>query len=444
MWREPAYSRGETYVYVAGPLTAKDTFWGVLVTGVAISELSTFVDKVGRELGMTAFILYGDNHVLAHRELKDADPESLFSIEDPLLPLANLKDAVLRGFNTAEIELDHEIENASIRELEIDDERHFIMSRRIDSFGDVPWHIGVHAPLDSVDDQVRRLVGSIFAGLGVLGLAVVLAILLARYIARPIHTISGAAERIGRFELTDISRVRRSRIKELDEQAVAFNRMLDGLRWFETYVPKSLVSRLIAGGGTVPSGEMEVTVMFTDIIGFTAMSETMEPHDVAEMLNEHFEAIGQCIEDEAGTLDKYIGDAVMAFWGAPDRQPDHAARACRAALKIAEAIAQQAISARGHPPIRLKIALHTGRLLVGNIGARSRMNYTVIGDTVNTCSRIEGLARDFDTGNGSVILVSGDTADQAAEDPGLKFEDVGAFSVKGRREQVRVCRLTRD
>ena len=130
--------------------------------------------------------------------------------------------------------------------------------------------------------------------------------------------------------------------------------------------------------------------------------------------------------------------------GAPERQPDHAARACRAALKIADAVAAQAGEASGHPPIRLKIALHTGRLLVGNIGAKSRMNYTVIGDTVNTCSRIEGLARDFDDGKGSVILVSGDAAGQASEDASLSFEDVGAFTVKGRQEQVRVCRLTQD
>ena len=236
----------------------------------------------------------------------------------------------------------------------------------------------------------------------------------------------------------------RSRIKELDEQAVAFNRMLDGLRWFETYVPKSLVRRLIAGqdGQSVPSGEQEVTVMFTDIIGFTAMTEHMAPADVATMLNRQFEVINQCIEAEGGTLDKYIGDAVMAFWGAPEHQPDHAERACRAALHIARAVAEDAADGIEHPPIRLKIAVHTGRLLVGNIGARARMNYTVIGDTVNTCSRIETLCGEFDTGDGSIILVSGDTSAQARTGTGLVFEDAGSFTVKGRQEPVHVSKLT--
>ena len=443
IWREPAFSRGATYIYAAGPLFADGTFWGVLVTGVSVSELSSFVDDVGRQLGMPAFILYGDSQVLAHPELMDADPTALFSQARPLLPLAELKDIVLSRFHQGEVEDDHEIENVTIRDIEIDDERYLIMSRQIGEFGQTPWHIGVHAPLDSLDDQVRRLVGSLMAGLGVLGLAIVCAILLARYIARPIHNIAAAAERVGRFELTDITPLPRSRIRELDDQAIAFNRMLDGLRWFETYVPKSLVARLIAGrdGETVPSGEMEVTVMFTDIIGFTPMTETMSPADVAAMLNAHFEAIGTCIEAEGGTLDKYIGDAVMAFWGAPDQQPDHAERACRAALKIAEAVAHADDDGVDHAPIRLKIAIHTGRLLVGNIGAKRRMNYTVIGDTVNTCNRIEALCRKFDTGHGSIILASGDTAEKAGGTNGFQFEDVGTFDVKGRSEQVRVCRL---
>jgi adenylate cyclase len=304
--------------------------------------------------------------------------------------------------------------------------------------------VGVHVPLESIDDQVRRLVGSIFAGLGVLAFAILCAVLLARYIARPIHTIAAAAERVGRFELSDIESLPRSRIRELDNQAVAFNRMLEGLHWFETYVPKTLVQRLIARGGenAVPSGEMEVTVMFTDIIGFTAMSERMEPAEVADMLNAHFEIIGNCIEAEGGTLDKYIGDAVMAFWGAPERQEDHAERACRAALRIAEEVDAANTKETSHPPIRLKIAVHTGPLLVGNIGARKRMNYTVIGDTVNTCSRIESLCPKFDSGEGSIILVSGDTAEMASDNTGLSFEDVGSFSVKGRRRKVGVRRLT--
>ena len=294
------------------------------MSGVSISELSARVDGIGRELDITAFVLYGDDHVLAHPELIDTRSDKAFlSRQYPLLPLTELKDPILRGFHQARPHRDHRIENAMVRTVKADGEEYLAMSRSLTDFGDTPWQIGIYASMDSLDDQVRRLVGAMLAGLGVLGLAIAGAVVLARYIARPIRNIAAAADRVGRLELTDIAAIPRSRIKELDEQAVAFNRMLDGLRWFETYVPKTLVRRLIAGqdSQSIPSGEQEVTVMFTDIIGFTAMTEHMSPADVATMLNQQFELISQCIEAEDGTLDKFIGDAVMAFWGPPSTSP---------------------------------------------------------------------------------------------------------------------------
>jgi len=441
-WRAPTFTGTTTFVNVAAPIYDGDQLLGIIATGVTIAELSSFVDSIGRRLGLTAFILYGEAHVLAHPALKDVDPSQIYSRSRPLVPIADFDDAVLKLFQSTAPSTSHDVENAVVRRIEIDGKRHLAMSRQLDGLGETPWLVGVYAPLESLDDQVRRLVGAMAAGLGVLAIAILCAVLLARYIARPIRRIAAVAEHVGRMELGRIEPLEHSRISELDEQAVAFNRMLDGLRWFETYVPKSLVDRLIADAsdGSVPSGEREVTVMFTDIIGFTAMTENMSPADVAAMLNAHFEALAACIEEENGTLDKYIGDAVMAFWGAPDDQPDHAARACRAALSMADAVSGAAPDGISHPPIRLKIALHTGRLLVGNIGAKRRMNYTVIGDTVNTCSRIEALCARFDHGEGCVILASGDTVSRAAGQ-GFAFEDVGAFEVKGRSRPVSVCRL---
>lgn len=443
-WRSPAHSEGTTYVYVAGPLVRNGTYWGVLVTGVSIGQLSKFVTKTGRDLNMTGFILYGEQSVLAHPELNTEGSGNSFTDSRPLLPLSDLKDPVVRQFHSTDPEDIPELKGMALREIMAGGEDYLVLSRVTTEFGETPWHIGVYAPMDDLDDEIGRLFMSIAAGLVVLGLAIIAAILLARYIARPIRTLSASTERIGRLELADITSLPRSRIRELDDQAIAFNRMLDGLRLFETYVPKSLVSRFIAQGQDyqVTSRETELTVMFTDIIGFTPMSEHMSPGEVADMLNNHFEQVGQCIEAEGGTLDKYIGDAVMAFWGAPEHQPDHARRACRAALAIARAVDEMACKDLGHPPIRLKISVHTGPLLVGNIGAHTRMNYTVIGDTVNTSSRIEALCSEFETGESSIILVSEDTAAQASGDPSLHFEKVGSFNVKGRSEPIGICRLT--
>jgi adenylate cyclase len=193
-----------------------------------------------------------------------------------------------------------------------------------------------------------------------------------------------------------------------------------------------------AGGPSTDVREAELTVMFTDIIGFTPLSEHMPPADVATMLNRHFEMLNACIEAEGGTLDKYIGDATMAFWGAPEAVPDHAARACRTALAIAAALEKEEASGASSP-VRIKIALHTGPLIVGNIGARSRMNYTVIGDTVNVCSRLESLTGEFDEGRPVTILVSGEVV--AAAGDGFLFEPLGERTVKGRARPVEIWRL---
>jgi len=239
--------------------------------------------------------------------------------------------------------------------------------------------------------------------------------------------------------LKDIEPLPPSRIRELDDEARAFNRMVTGLKWFETYVPRQLVLRLMEApeGPAVGHREAELTVMFTDIIGFTALSEDMPAAEVAEFLNHHFDIVNRCIDAQGGTLDKYIGDAAMAFWGAPEPVPDHAARACRAALALLKAAEDHQAEGR-IPPVRVKIAIHTGPLIVGNIGAKARMN-TVIGDTVNVASRIEKLCSDEDDGSPALIIVSGETARAAGD--GFNFERLGEHVVKGRQEAVEIWRL---
>jgi len=183
-------------------------------------------------------------------------------------------------------------------------------------------------------------------------------------------------------------------------------------------------------------------VMFTDIVGFTAASQKLSPRDTAAFLNRHFELLAAEIEATGGTLDKYMGDAVMAFWGAPDDQPDHAARACRAALAIAETLRDDNRRRvdRGLPIVRLRIGLHSGSAIVGNIGAPGRVNYTLIGDTVNLANRLEAYGKEAaDEGGATVILVSEATRQQLG--PGWRFEDLGRHQMRGRSGDIGVFRL---
>ena len=307
----------------------------------------------------------------------------------------------------------------------------------------MPWRLGVYAPRDELDDQLERLYGSIAIGAALWIASLLIGWLVARKIARPIVRVADAATQISDLDFEAVKPLGRSHIRELDDQSSAFDRMVDGLRYFETYVPRSLVRQLMSQGegAEIQSAEVELTLMFTDIVGFTRRSESMTPKAVADMLNQHFDVVNRCIEAEGGTIDKYIGDAVMAFWGAPQPLDDHAERACRAALAMRRELAAQNAADEGQPDVRMKIAIHTGPLIVGNIGARGRINYTIVGDTVNTCSRIEKLCGEIDDGSQTAVIVISD-ATRERLGPGFETRKAGTFDVKGKSERLDVFELS--
>ena len=209
-------------------------------------------------------------------------------------------------------------------------------------------------------------------------------------------------------------------------------------------MPKKIVERLIKTGEVrdTISDAREITVMFTDIAGFSAASEGMSAPEVAAFVNHHFSLVAGCIEAEDGTIDKFMGDSVMAFWGAPDLQTDSAERACRAADAIAAAVHadNKQRKAAGEPAVGIRIGIHTGPATVGNIGAARRLNYTIIGDTVNIGQRLEQLGKEvYPAGTEVSILVSGDTARKLKTD--FKPVAAGRHKLKGRIGEIEVFKL---
>ena len=255
--------------------------------------------------------------------------------------------------------------------------------------------------------------------------------------------LSAVARLIGELRLDDIRELPHSRVRELDEQSNTFNSMTGALRWFQAYVPRSLVHQLMREGdlASLASDRRNVTVMFSDIAGYSTISEGKSAAEVADLLNHHFGILTHAIEAEGGTVDKFIGDSVMAFWGAPEKQKDRAIRACRAALAIRAGIAadNRERKSRGEPPVHVRVGIHSGQATAGNIGTRDRVNYTVIGDDVNIAQRLEQLGKEVSPDAEVAITVSGAAVNDL--DGLFEVEPVGEMEVRGREAAVAVYRL---
>src|SRR5271155_4439456 len=181
--------------------------------------------------------------------------------------------------------------------------------------------------------------------------------------------------------------------------------------------------------------------MFTDIVSFTSTCETMTAGEVAAFINQHLSLVSACIEQEGGTIDKFIGDAVMAFWGAPGRIENPAASACRAAVAIQHALAadNQRRAVEGLAPVRIRIGIHMGPVVVGDIGTPNRINYTIVGDAVNATQRLESLGKTIDPYAEAIALVSEEI--YAAAHDGFEFIERGEHLVKGKQESLKVFQL---
>ena len=204
---------------------------------------------------------------------------------------------------------------------------------------------------------------------------------------------------------------------------------------FGTYVPPELVDEMVkdAGSYSMKATTKELTVMFCDMRGFTQMSESMEPTQLQALLNSVFSRLTDQIRSNRGTIDKYMGDCVMAFWGAPVDTPDHASLAVKTALEMANAIRNlnEEHRAKGIPEIGIGIGLNTGTMCVGDMGSDIRRSYTVIGDSVNLGSRLEGLSKTY----GIDIVVSESTRKQAND---FAWQELDKVRVKGKDNAVAI------
>jgi len=303
----------------------------------------------------------------------------------------------------------------------------------------VKRYLGIIIPLHEFTGPIvqagrRSLIASLVAVLAF----VPLIILVSRKISQPIRELAVEAEAIRRFELDGDIAIK-SHITEIVDLTRAMRAMKTGLNSFSRFVPRDLVERMIKLR-IVPElgGERRVlTLFFTDIADFTTLSERLPAEDVAHKISRYFKTMGGIIIEEQGTIDKYIGDAIMAFWNAPSTDEEHACRACIAALRCRNASRELNRNwiARGRDTLPTRFGLHTGETVVGYIGSSDRMDYTAMGTTVNIASRIEGLNKHF----GTEILASEATM-QACPNSFL-FRSAGRVVPKGAHTPVTIYEL---
>jgi adenylate cyclase len=227
---------------------------------------------------------------------------------------------------------------------------------------------------------------------------------------------------------------------------VATQVLAAGLDWLERrrvrqafgrYLSPQVAAAVLADAPSLTGQRREVSVLFSDLRGFTTLSETMAPEEVAQRLDEYFDVMTRIIFQHGGMVNDFIGDAVMAVFGAPLPDRDHALHAVQTALAMDEGL--QGLNARwadaGLPPLRMGIGVHSGEVFAGNVGGRSRTKYTIVGDAVNVGSRVEGLNKEL----GTTILIT--EATFSILEGRVKVRDCGPMPVKGRNEPVRVFEL---
>jgi adenylate cyclase len=431
---------GVSFLSVMAPVRRDDAFKGVVLATVPVAQLSSLIES--GDPNSTMFILADDDVVahpfLAHGGFKPS-PEH-FQLDRMELP-----DPVLRALWSPQEKISQfqtPLANSKLwkRYVAVDGETYIVLLDLEKDFTKQPWIIGIYFPKTQLMGPFDRLQLAFIAALVILAIAMILALLLGRSLARPIKRLAQAAEAVTAFDFSGARRLGTSPYRELDTAGRAWDSMLAALRWFETYVPKALVGQLLHESAhcELKPEEREVTVMFTDIVGFSRIALRHAPGPLADFLNRHFGLIGRHVEAEHGTIDKYIGDSVMAFWGAPVSDPDHALHAARAALGIAETLAadNRRRTKKGLAPVRIRIGLHSGLAIVGNVGAPGRVNYTLIGDTVNAAQRLEQLGKSFDDGTSDCVVLASaalvdhlppDTPRQAVGDQTLR--GMGIFEV---------------
>ncbi len=338
--------------------------------------------------------------------------------------------------------------DASLRSemLSLDGEPYVTLFEPLELLGEAPARIALQRSLATELAPARELEKVVLViSLAALIAATLAALWIARGVSRPMQQLAGHTKLVAAGDYTQ--RIELPREDELGQLATAFNQMTAGLaerdrvrNLLGMVVSPEIATQLLQSDLKLGGEEREVTILFCDLRDFTSFSEKMPPSEVLALLNRYLDRMSTIIERHGGVIDKFIGDAIMALFGAPVAAPDAPARAVAAARDMARALESLNAELRGEgrPMLAFGIGINSARVVAGNMGSKTRLNYTVIGDGVNLASRLEGLTKE--PAYATPIIVS--EATLAGITPRPFARELGEVKVKGKSDAVKIFALT--
>ncbi|EKD70477.1 MAG: hypothetical protein ACD_46C00523G0003 [uncultured bacterium] len=366
---------------------------GVFLIGIRLDYLGRAIQNIKISDNSFMYVVTGKGKIIATS--KEKKPQT-YLVDIYSQPMSNIRKSFdyFKKYGKKEFVLS-------------DNNKKYVVSyTSLSSFIPQDWLIGIIVPREDFVGELRHAnISTLWISLIILGLGIVAILILSGHVVKPLKKLVEETERIRNFELTDTLPIR-SKIKEVTAIADGIYTMKQGLRSFQKYVPATLVRQLIETGQDAHIGgdKKQLAIFFSDIKNFTTLAEHMHPNQLMRHLCKYLDELSKIIDKHGGTIDKYIGDSIMAFWGAPLPEQDpcqHAARAALEGLKHSRKL-NAAWTAKGKPVFFTRIGLHLGEAVVGNVGSSERLNYTAIGDAINLASRLEGANKMY----GTQIIVS--------------------------------------
>lgn len=330
-------------------------------------------------------------------------------------------------------------ETSETDQLHLNDQVFVIRLLQLQTSSDSPMLVVLQRSLDEALAPYHRIRSLL---LSILLAAFIVALILARFIAntvtKPVSLLAKFTEKVNQGSYGETLKI--TRRDEIGNLINSFNSMSVGLKERDKVrdllgkiVSPEIAGELLSKNIELGGEEKLVTVLFSDLRGFTSLSENMAPQDVLALLNRYLSVMSECIEAEGGVIDKYIGDAIMAIYGAPLASDDHAEAAVRTGLAMRKALKKlnKSLAKENIAPLSIGVGVNTGMVVAGNMGSEQRLNYTVIGDAVNLASRLESLTKIY----GVDLIVSDSSQEQSAN---LEYQLIDIVKVKGKSQATRL------